>query len=118
MSRGRALAIRLTVTIAALLVWFWTQSLIGTRSLPASGVGDEVLAWTAPVNSSPFEHHRAADALLIVSSGIIDLLGIFLLAKWNFGSSVRPFLGLVVLLGLRQLMQALIALPTPENTIW
>lgn len=116
--RGRALLFRLVITGAALVAWFWTQSLIGKRSLPASGIGDGLLIWTAPVNNYLYEHHRAANALLIVSSGIIDLLGVFLLAKWIFGRSVRPFLGLVLLLGLRQLMQALVALPAPENTIW
>jgi hypothetical protein len=116
--RGRALAIRLVVTAAALFLWFWTQSLIGKHLVPASGVGDELHAWTAPLNSYLLEHPRAANALLIVSSGVIDLLGIFLLGSWIFGPSVRPFLGLVVVLGLRQLMQALVALPTPENSIW
>lgn len=116
--RGRALVIRLIITGAALTVWFWTQSLIGQRSLPASGVGDGLLVWTGPINQYLHEHDGAANALLMVSSGIIDLLGIFLLAKWIFGLSVRPFLGLVLLLGLRQLMQALVALPAPENTIW
>jgi hypothetical protein len=117
-SRGRALLIRLILTAVALLVWFWTQSLIGKRALPASGVGDESFAWTAPLNSYLSEHHGAANALLIVSSAIIDLLGVFLLAKWIFGPSVRPFLGLILVLGLRQLMQALVALPAPENSIW
>ena len=86
--------------------------------MPASGVGDQLLLWTAPINSYLYEHHRAANVLLIVSSAIIDLLGIFLLARWIFGPSVRPFLGLLLVLGLRQLMQALVALPAPENMIW
>jgi hypothetical protein len=55
---------------------------------------------------------------LIASSAIIDLLGIFLLATWIFGAAVRPFLGLVIVLGLRQIMQALVALPAPPNAIW
>jgi hypothetical protein len=116
--KGRALLFRLAITAAALVAWFWTQSMIGKRSLPASGIGDGLLVWTTPVNSYLYEHHGAANALLIASSGIIDLLGVFLLAKWIFGPSVRPFLGLVLVLGLRQLMQALVALPAPENTIW
>jgi hypothetical protein len=118
MSRGRPLLIRLILTGAALTLWFWTQSLIGKRSLPAAGVGDGLFVWTAGINNYLFEHANAANALLIVSSGFIDLLGIFLLAKWIFGPSVRPFLGLLILLGLRQLMQALVALPAPENSIW
>jgi len=41
-----------------------------------------------------------------------------LLVRWLFGPSVRPFLGLVLLLGLRQIMQAICALPAPPNMIW
>ncbi len=100
------------------LRWFWTQSLIAKHTPPASGIGDQLQIWTAPINSYLYEHHRAANALLILSSAIIDLMGIFLLARWIVGPSVRPFLGLLLVLGLRQLMQTLVALPTPENMIW
>jgi hypothetical protein len=116
--RGRTVVIRLALTAVTLILWFWTQSLIGKHALPASGIGDQLLVWTAPINAYLNEHQSAANVLLIVSSGFIDLLGLFLLAKWIFGPSVRPFLGLVLLLGLRQLMQALVALPAPENAIW
>jgi hypothetical protein len=114
----RSLILRIVLTAAALSIWFWTQSLIGARRLPDSGIGDGLLSWTAPINHYLGQHHSACNALLIASSGIIDLLGIFLLASWIFGTTVRPFLGLVVLLGLRQLMQAIVALPSPPNTLW
>jgi hypothetical protein len=54
----------------------------------------------------------------MVSSGIVDLLGIFLLSMWIFRGELRPFLGLVIVLGLRQIMQALVALPAPPDAIW
>jgi hypothetical protein len=114
----RALAVRIVLSAAALAIWFWTQSLIGARPLPAAGIGDGLLAWTAPINSYLTTHIGACNALLIASSGIIDLLAMFLLASWIFGTTVRPFLGLVILLGLRQLMQAIVALPSPANTLW
>ena len=114
----RSYVLRAIVTVLALGIWFWTQSLIGARSLPAAGVGDAIHQWTAPLNSYFFDHIRAANALLIVSSGLIDALGIFLLARWIFGKSVRPFLGLVILLGLRQIMQAICALPVPPHAVW
>src|SRR5207253_7917119 len=60
----------------------------------------------------------AADVLLIVSSGLIDALVLFLLGRWLSGGSVRPFLGLFMLMALRQLMQAVSALPPPPNMIW
>jgi hypothetical protein len=113
-----AFAIRLTLTAAALAVWFWTQSLIGARTSSANGIGDRLLDLTAPLNGYLFSHPSAANGLLIVSSGIIDLLGLFLLARWIFGGSKRPFLGLVIVLGLRQIAQALVALPSPPNAIW
>jgi hypothetical protein len=117
-TRGRVLVGRLVVTGAVLVLWFWTQFLIAKHTLPASGIGDQLQIWTGPINGYLYEHHRAANVLLIVSSAIIDLEGIFLLTRWILGPSVRPLLGLILVLGLRQLMQALVALPTPENMIW
>ena len=117
-SRGRALVIRLAVTAIAIVLWFGTQALISTRPPPASGIGDGLHVLTTPLNQYLRQHPNATDALLIVSSGIIDLLAIFVLAEWIFGRSVRPLLGLVILIGLRQVMQALCALPTPDNMIW
>jgi len=113
-----SLAIRLILTAAALAIWFWTQSLIGARGAPASGIGDRIHAVTAPANLYLHEHAATANALLIVSSGIIDLLGVFLLSTWIFRGELRPFLGLVIVLGLRQIMQACIALPAPPDAIW
>jgi hypothetical protein len=106
------------VTAIVLSLWFWTQSLIGARSAPANGIGDAVHNLTAGLNSYFSQNAGAADALLIVSSGLIDALGLFLMARWLFGGSVRPFLGLFLLMALRQLMQAICALPPPPNMLW
>lgn len=114
----RNLARRLIFTALALIIWFWTQSLIGARSLPGTGIGDAMHQWTAPLNSYFYENVRAANALLIVSSGLIDALGLFLLGSWLFGRTVRPFLGLLILMILRQMMQAVCALPTPPHMVW
>jgi len=117
-SRRRSLFLRLLVTGIVLALWFWTQSLIGARSAPAAGIGDGLHNLTAGLNSYFARHPSAADALLIVSSGLIDGLGLFLLCRWLFGGSVRPFLGLFLLMALRQIMQAICALPPPPNMIW
>lgn len=109
---------RIVLTLLALGIWFWTQSLIAHRALPAAGVGDALHLWTAGLNAYFNHSPAAANALLIVSSALIDALGLFLLLRWFFGPSVRPFLGLVLLLALRQMMQAVCALPSPANMIW
>lgn len=115
---GRGLLLRVVVTGIAVAVWFWTQSLIGGRQLPDAGIGDGLQNLTAGLNAYLQHSPSPANALLIVSSALIDAIGLFLLGTWIFAGSVRPFLGLLLLLGLRQLMQALCALPAPPNMIW
>ena len=114
----RGLLLRLLVSGMVLALWFWTQSLIGARTAPASGIGDALHNLTAGLNSYFAQNPRAADVLLVVSSALIDALGLFLLGRWLFGGSVRPFLGLFLLMTLRQLLQAICALPPPPNMIW
>jgi hypothetical protein len=114
----RRLIRRIVLTAIALGIWFWTQTLIAHRAVPASGVGDALHNLTAGLNAYFNQSPAAANALLIVSSGLIDGLAIFLLLRWLFGPTVRPFLGLVMLLALRQLMQAICALPAPPDMIW
>jgi hypothetical protein len=114
----RGLWLRIALTVAALAIWFWTQSLIGSRALPASGIGDGLQSLTAGLNAYLHEAPRTANVLLIASSALIDTIGLLLLGMWIFGGTVRPFLGLLLLLGLRQIMQALCALPAPPNLIW
>ncbi len=109
---------RIALTCAALVVWFWSQKLIGARGAPNLAIGDRIHDATAFANFYLHVHPFAANVLLIVSSAIIDLLAVFLLARWIFGGSLRPFLGLVIVLGLRQIVQSLVALPAPPNAIW
>src|SRR5712692_6113708 len=116
--RRRGMLLRLLVTGIVLALWFWTQSLIGARTNPAYGIGDALHNLTAGLNSYFARNSGAANALLIVSSVLIDALSLFLLGRWLFGGSVRPFLGLFLLMTLRQLMQAICALPPPPNMIW
>ena len=116
--KWRGVILRFVLTAIALGIWFWTQSLISRRAVPASGVGDALHTLTAGLNAYFYNSPSAANALLILSSALIDGLGLFLLGRWLFGPTVRPFLGLVLLLGLRQIMQAICALPPPPNMIW
>ena len=100
-------------------LWFWTQSLIGARGFPETCVGDGLHQLTAGVNAWLAEVPRRADALLILSSLVIDFVGVFLLARehlradasgpssacWSSSPSARS-------------MQASTALPPPEGMIW
>ena len=114
----RVYLVRFLVTLLAVGLWFWTQSLIGSRVLPGSGLGDGMHSLLAPVNLYLHLHPASTNVLLIVSSFFIDALAVFLLGSWIFGPSARPLLGLVLVLALRQLMQALVALPAPPGMLW
>ncbi len=116
--RVRAIALRIAVIVVALGLWFWTQSLIGARGFPEGGLGDGLHQLTAGVHHWLQEVPARANALLVLSSLVIDLVGIFLLTRSIFGPTIRPFLGLLVIFALRQAMQGLTALPPPEGMIW
>ncbi len=110
--------LRVGLVIVGLVAWFGSQTLIGQMSFPEAGIGDGLFALLTPLHSYLVENPRVADALLITSSAVIDLFAIFVLASAIFGPTVRPFLGLLFLFFLRQVCQALVALPAPEGMIW
>jgi len=111
-------ALRAGLVAVSLVAWFWTQSALGKRVAAEGRIGDTILDLTAPFNRALHERPRVANGLLIVTSALIDLLGLFLLIQAIFGPSVRPFVGLLILFGLRQLCQSLCSLPPPEGMIW
>lgn len=98
--------------------WFWSQGRIGMRGFPSQGIGDGLHRLTAPLHAYLLDHPAAADVVLIASSAGVDLLALFLLIRGIFGESIRPFLGLVVLMTTRQVCQVLCALPAPPEMIW
>ena len=109
--------LRLGLVALSLVLWFWTQSLLGSRPVPAK-IGDGLHELTASTNSYLLSHPKAANGLLIASSAIIDMLGIFILTSTIVGRSITPFIGLIMLFALRQIIQALCPLPPPDGMIW
>jgi hypothetical protein len=109
---------RALLVALGLATWFWTQSLIGHRANSGRVIGDELHVLTASAHQYLLGHPRAADRLLIASSAFIDLFAIFLLGRAIFGPTLRPFVGLLMVFALRQICQALCALPPPEEMIW
>lgn len=101
----------------ALMLWFWTQTLIGSR-IGGVGIGDAIHDWSEPWNDYLQARPKLANALLIASSGFIDFFGIFLIAAGLLGSTLRPFIGLLIVFVFRQFCQAVCALPIPPKMIW
>jgi len=108
---------RSAIVAFSLVIWFWTQSLIGHRA-SGNGIVDKIHEYTQPLNDYLQAHKPAANALLIASSLVIDGLGIFLIVASIFGRTLRPFVALLIVFAMRQLCQWLCALPPPEQMIW
>jgi hypothetical protein len=111
-------ALRALFVAVGLGLWFWTQALIAKRAFPEGRIGDRILDLTAPLHRFLLDNPHWANRLLIGTSALIDALGVFLLVSAIFGPSARPLLGLLMLFALRQLCQALCALPCPPGMIW
>lgn len=113
-----AIGLRAGVVAGALVLWFWTQSLIARKSSPKEGIGDVVHDLTAPWHRYFATHPRAANAALITSSIFIDLFGLSLIGAAIFGPTFAPFLAVLIVFGLRQICQGLSTLPPPPGIIW
>jgi len=114
---------RCAVIAISLGLWYWTQWLLSRRTGTTSGqesgtISDGIHQLTASINQRLLDNPRRADALLISSSLVIDMLGCYLLASAIFGSTIQPFLGLLMLFALRQICQAFCPLPPPQGMIW
>ena len=109
--------LRAGLVVAGLAAWFFTQHLLGTRAYNGH-IDDGLLGLLSPVHGYLLTHAPTRNALLISSSAVIDLLGLFLLGRAILGPTIRPFLGLLILFGLRQIFQAICVLPMPEQMIW
>ena len=117
---------RLAVVVCGLALWFLTQSLLGARSLPAGSEiagqvlsdGDGLFRWSAPWHQLLAANESLANTLLICSSLVIDLVAIFIILSSILGTTMRPFLALLILFMLRQICQGLSPLPAPTGMIW
>ena len=112
------IGVRAGVVAGALVIWFWTQSLIARKSAPKEGIGDVVHDLTAHWHRYFLKHDRAANAALISSSIFIDLFGLTLIGAAIFGPTFAPFLATLIVFGLRQICQGLCTLPPPPGIIW
>ena len=114
-----SVGLRLIAVVGALVIWFWTQALIGRRG-DADGtlLGDRLHDWTAGWHRWLKTHPRATNRGLIVSSGLIDIFGLLLVASALFGPSFAPFLALIIVFSMRQVCQSMCMLPPPPGKIW
>src|SRR5881398_274141 len=110
--------LRAGVIAGALVVWFWTQSLIARKAAAKDGIGDAVHDLTSRWHRYLSTNERAANAALIISSICNDLIGLALIGSAIFGPTFAPFLAMLIVFALRQICQSLCTLPPPPGIIW
>jgi len=112
------ISLRSAIVVLALLGWFRSQALIGSRALKDGAITDTIHEMTATAHRYLQNHPKQADRLLIVTSGFIDAFGLFLIGASIFGPTMRPFVALLILFVMRQVCQTVCALPIPRDMIW
>ena len=115
------IAVRAGLVAAGIIAWYWTQAVLGKRVPKVAyevPLTDGIHVLTARFHHRYFTNEAAGNRLLILSSLVIDLLGIYLIGSAIFGVSIRPYLGLVMVFALRQICQMLCPLPAPSGMVW
>lgn len=111
--------LRTACVAGGVALWFWTQKLISQKAAPSGGtVGDRLHEWTRPMNAWLAARTGAANLLMIVTSALIDLGGLYLLGRALLGPTMQPFLAILFVFALRQACQATVSLPAPPGIIW
>lgn len=113
-----AILLRIGVVALALVVWFWTQRLIGSKRGAEEGIGDAIHHLTSHWHRYFSDNDKAANRALAISSFFIDVLGLFLIASAVFGPTFAPFVGVLIVFAMRQLCQLCCTLPPPPGIIW
>ena len=114
----QTIGLRFGIVAGALVIWFWTQSLIGKKAVAKDGLADVIHDITARWHRSLAANSRAANTSLIISSLFIDVTGLALIGVAIFGHTFAPFLSIIILFSMRQVCQSLCTLPPPPGNLW
>jgi hypothetical protein len=115
------IAVRCGLVVAGIAAWFCTQAVLGKRVPKVQNevpLTDGIHVLTRRLHQRYATNVAAGNRLLIASSLVIDLLGLYLIGSAILGDSIRPYLGLVMVFALRQICQLLCPLPAPAGMVW
>jgi len=113
----RSVFARLFVIAIALALCEWSELVVGKRVHPNSLI-DYTHEFFAPANALLNANPDLANLTLIVITLLVDVAGVSLVILSIFGRSIRPFIGICLLYGLRQTVEMMTNLPAPEGMIW
>jgi hypothetical protein len=114
---------RLLVVAFFITLWYETQSSISeqdeiVRQLNGEHIIDRVHDFIEPIHLFITDNENVSKWLLITSTLLIDIMGLWIVFISITGHSFRPFFSLVTVFTLRQFCQLLVSLPSPPGMIW
>lgn len=115
------IGVRVGLVIAGIAIWYWSQAILGKRVPKVTNevpLTDGIHLMSARIHRRYATNIAAGNRLLILSSLVIDLLGLYIIGSAVLGESIRPYLGLVMVFALRQICQMLCPLPAPSGMVW
>jgi hypothetical protein len=115
------IGVRVALVVLGIALWYWSQAILAKRVPKVAyevPLTDGIHVLTKRIHHRYATNVAAGNRLLIGSSLVIDLLGVYLLFTAIFGESIRPYLGLVMVFALRQVCQMLCPLPAPSGMVW
>lgn len=114
-----ASAIKFTLALMLLALWHGSQTVLDHAKRAMGGTSfDRGHALLGGVNAFMHHHDGLANAVLIMTSGHIDLVLLGMVLWGIFGETFRPTIAIFFLLIFRQLSQFFVSEPVPVGMIW
>ncbi len=114
-----AATIKFVLAFLLLMTWHGSQTVLDHAKRAMGGTSfDRGHALLAPVNDFLHHHDHLANAVLIATSGHIDLVLTGMVLWGIFGKTIRPTVAIFFILLFRQFSQILVSAPIPEGMIW
>jgi hypothetical protein len=121
LAKIKVTAIRFFIFALFIVGWHLTQHYIEQTHLTIqknNEIHDLILIASTGINEYLVAHHYLTALLLILTSFFIDASMLILIAHSLFSKTTRWFIGLAIVMILRQLCQVLVTLPLPQGLLW
>ncbi len=114
-----AATIKFVLAVLLLVTWHSSQTILDHAKSAMGGTSfDRGHALLASVNDFLHHHDHVANAVLIMTSGHIDIV-LFGMVVWGIlGETIRPTVAIFFLLLFRQFSQFFVSEPIPQGMIW
>ena len=118
-NKKSALFLKILFLLLIFVIWHTGQVLLEENKVALGGISyDRFHVWLAPFNTYLNEHVWVANAVLIITSFHIDVILVGLGLWGIFGKTVRPLIGIALILFSREFCQFIVSENIPAGMVW